>query len=168
MESGRSADYKATVTVGVDRRTGIIYVLDAFIKHCSIDAMLKAIYVRYQEFHPTQMGLESNVFQKLLLRDFDRISREMGFFLPIRGVEHRVAKESRIASLSPLVERGIIRFQKGQGDQNLLIEQLIYFPTPSVNDDGPDALEGAVKLAETTEIHIHSIGGERGWVELTA
>ena len=50
--------------------------------------------------------------------------------------------------LSPYIERGMIRFQKGHSDQDLLVEQLIYFPSTTVNDDGPDALEGAVDLAE--------------------
>jgi hypothetical protein len=46
------------------------------------------------------------------------------------------------------VERGIIRFRKGHSDQDLLVEQLLYFPSTTVNDDGPDALEGAVDMAE--------------------
>ena len=54
----------------------------------------------------------------------------------------------RVGRLSPYVERGLVRFQKGHSDQDLLVEQLIYFPSTTVNDDGPDALEGAVDLAE--------------------
>ena len=145
--AGESADYKALVTVGQDGE-GILYVLDAFIRKCSIDQLLRVAYSRYDEFHAQLIGVEDNAFQKLLLRDFDILAQEKKYYLPIRGVTHNVAKESRIARLSPLVERGIIRFQKGQGDQDLLIEQLLYFPSTTVNDDGPDALEGAVALAE--------------------
>jgi len=67
--------------------------------------------------------------------------------LPIRGVVNHLSKETRIGSLSALVERGKIRFRKHQSNQDLLIEQLLYFPSQDFHDDGPDALEGAVRLA---------------------
>ncbi len=147
--AGETADFKAVVTVGVDTKEMVYYVRDAWIRKASIDAMIRAAYVRYERYRPIFVGIESNGFQKVLLRDFDRYAQEKGFYLPIRQVNHSIAKESRVARLSPLVERGLLRFLRGQGDQDVLIEQLIYFPTPSVNDDGPDALEGAVGLAET-------------------
>jgi hypothetical protein len=57
----------------------------------------------------------------------------------------------------------LIRFQKGHSDQDLLVEQLIYFPSTTVNDDGPDALEGAVDLAEKGSgiIEFQSTGSRR-------
>ena len=51
-----------------------------------------------------------------------------------------------MASLSPLLERGKIRFIRGHSDQELLVEQLLFFPSRTLHDDGPDALEGAVCL----------------------
>jgi predicted phage terminase large subunit-like protein len=92
--------------------------------------------------------VEDNFFQRLLLTEFDRLGRELGLTLPVKGVTHRVAKEARIISLSPLLERGKIRFIRGHSDQELLIEQLLYFPSKTINDDGPDALEGAVRLSQ--------------------
>lgn len=145
--SGESHDYKGIVTVGMDAN-GIIWVLDAFIQKCSIDTMIAIMYNRYKEFKHTFMGLEDNLFQKLLFRDFDRMAKETGRHLPLKGVTHTSSKESRIARLSPLVERGILRFQEKQGDQGVLIEQLLYFPSTTVHDDGPDALEGAVDLVQ--------------------
>jgi predicted phage terminase large subunit-like protein len=93
------------------------------------------------------VGVEDNLFQRLLLKEFDRIGVERGQFLPLRGVTHRIAKETRVAGLSPLLERGKIRFIRGHSDQELLVEQLLYFPSRTLHDDGPDALEGAVGLA---------------------
>jgi predicted phage terminase large subunit-like protein len=69
--------------------------------------------------------------------------------LPVRGVTHRLAKETRVASLSPLLERAKVRFIRGHSDQEKLIEQLLYFPSRTLHDDGPDALAGAVTLAQT-------------------
>lgn len=145
--SGESNDYKAIVIIGVDS-DGIIYVLDAWIRKASIEEMIRKLYMKWEEYHALVIGIETNVFQKVLLTLLDREARERGLYLPIRGIEQRVAKEARIARLSPLVERGIIRFRKGQGDQDLLIEQLLYFPNSSVNDDGPDALEMAVSILD--------------------
>jgi predicted phage terminase large subunit-like protein len=92
--------------------------------------------------------VEDNLFQRLLLKEFDRLGQELGQLLPIKGVTHRVAKETRVAGLSPLLERGRLRFIRGHSDQELLVEQLLYFPSRTLHDDGPDALEGAVRLAQ--------------------
>jgi phage terminase large subunit-like protein len=53
-----------------------------------------------------------------------------------------------VVSLTPLLERGKIRFIRGHSDQELLVEQLLYFPSRTLHDDGPDALAGAVRLAQ--------------------
>jgi predicted phage terminase large subunit-like protein len=73
-------------------------------------------------------------------------------YLPIKGVTHRIAKETRVAVLSPMFERGKIRFIRGHSDQEKLIEQLLYFPSRTLHDDGPDALAGAVQLAQTIPV----------------
>ncbi len=148
IESGHTADFKAIITVGQDA-DGIIYILDAFIRKTSIDQFLRVHYNRYNEYNPFVMGLEDNLFQKLLFRDFDRLAQERGQHLPLRGVTHTTNKEMRITALSPLVERGIIRFRRGQSDQDVLLEQLTYFPSSTMNDDGPDALEMAVSLVNS-------------------
>ena len=88
--------------------------------------------------------MEDNLFQRLLIKEFDRMGRELGVFLPVKGVTHRIAKETRVAVLSPLFERGKIRFIRGPFRPGKLIEQLLYFPSRNLHDDGPDALAGAV------------------------
>ena len=148
LEAGHSADYKAVVIVGLERREMIYYVLDAFIQKNSLDFTIAAIYERHKRYGFYTFGVEDNLFQRLLLREFDRVAQVRGLHLPLRGVTSKTAKETRISRLSPLVERGLIRFCRGQGDQDLLIEQLLYFPSKTVHDDGPDALEGAIALQE--------------------
>ncbi|MBI4797088.1 MAG: phage terminase large subunit, partial [Deltaproteobacteria bacterium] len=106
------------------------------------------IFNRHQEYGYQLFGVEDNLFQRLLLKEFDRLGQERGQMLPVKGVTSRLAKETRVASLSPLMERGKIRFIRGHSDQELLVEQLLYFPSRTLHDDGPDALEGAVRLAQ--------------------
>ncbi|MBW1951468.1 MAG: phage terminase large subunit [Deltaproteobacteria bacterium] len=148
IESGASADYKACVTVGFDSKEMVFYVLDAFIQKATLEHTLNIIFDRHQEFNYHLLGVEDNLFQRLLLKEFERLGQERGQILPIKGVTNRIAKETRIAGLSPLLERGKIRFIRGHSDQELLIEQLLYFPSASIHDDGPDALEGAIRLAQ--------------------
>ena len=76
------------------------------------------------------------------------MGRELGSLLPVKGVTHRIAKETRVAGLSPLLERGKIRFIRGHSDQEVLVEQLLYFPSRTMHDDGPDALAAAVQMAQ--------------------
>lgn len=147
MKKGESSDYKAIVTVGIDS-DGITYVLDAFIRRCSVDNMARTIYSRYEELHPLAVGMEDNSLGEFAQSPFDLVAKDKGYHLPITYNTHTIPKEARIGRMSPLVERGIIRFQKGHSDQDLLVEQLNYFPSSTMNDDGPDALEGAVDLAE--------------------
>jgi hypothetical protein len=66
------------------------------------------------------------------------------------GVKHTTNKEGRIiGTLSYLIEHGKLLFEKGQSDQDLLLEQLIYILNANINDDGPDALEGAVSMLQS-------------------
>lgn len=149
LEAGGSADYKAVVTVGYSPREQVFYVLDAFIQKTTLEQTLRVIYNRHRERPYHLLGVEDNLFQRLLLKQFDELGRELGVFLPVKGVTHRLAKETRVAALSPLLERGKLRFIRGHSDQEKLIEQLLYFPSRTLHDDGPDALAGAVQLAQT-------------------
>lgn len=146
LASGETGDYKALITVGLDQAEQVFYVLDAFIRRCSLDQLCRAVLARHQRHGFTIFGVEDNVFQRLLLDEFSRAAAEAQVSLPIRGVTHRLAKETRLAGVSPLVERGVVRFLPQHSDQSLLIEQLLHFPSPNIHDDGPDALEGAISL----------------------
>jgi len=148
LETGAGADYKAVVTVGWDQQEMVFYVMDAFIQKITLEQTLRGIFNRHQMYCYRLLGVEDNLFQRLLLKEFDRLGQERGLLLPLKGVTHRVAKETRVASLSPLLERGKIRFIRGHSDQELLVEQMLYFPSRTMHDDGPDALEGAICLAQ--------------------
>jgi predicted phage terminase large subunit-like protein len=146
LESGASSDYKAVLTVGLAVSEMVFYVMDAFIQKTTLENTFRTIANRFKEYGHHIFGVEDNLFQRLLLTEFDRLRKETGLNIPIKGITNKVAKEARIISLSPLLERGKIRFIRGQSDQELLIEQLLYFPSKTINDDGPDALEGCLQM----------------------
>lgn len=148
LENTHKNDYKAIVTVGYDLETGVFYVLDAYIRRSTLDQSITDQIRLWQIYQPQAMAMEQNLFQRLLLREFDRAALEMGVTLPLRGVTNSLTKDIRIGSLSALVERGKIKFRREHSDQQLLVEQLLLFPD-STHDDGPDALEGAVRIVST-------------------
>ncbi len=148
LETGASADYKAIVSLGYDPREQIYYVLDAYIKRVSLEQIYQTAIKLHQIYGFQVFGVEDNLFQRLLLKEFERVALENSVTLPIKGITNYLSKESRIAGLSPLVERGRILFREKHSDQILLIEQLVYFPSTAFNDDGPDALQGAVQLVQ--------------------
>jgi hypothetical protein len=148
VEANATSDDKAIVTVGLDRAHMIYYVLHAYVKRASIDAMLRASWTAFDDYKPTAFGLEANGFQAVLARDYDAVAKERGYYLPLKLVTHITNKTSRVCRLSGLVERGKLRFRRGHSDQDKVVEQLIYIAEPSVKDDGADALEGAVQLLE--------------------
>jgi predicted phage terminase large subunit-like protein len=59
-------------------------------------------------------------------------------------ITSRTNKQSRIASLEPYIKQGNLRFCRKHG---LLLSQLTQFPLAK-NDDGPDALEMAMQVAQ--------------------
>ncbi len=143
-KNGEGNDYKATVTVGLNRQTMIMYVLHAWIRKASIGEMFRAAYAQHDEYHGV-CGIEENMLKDFLHEAILNYAKETGRYLPWAPVHHSENKLARIVGrLSYLVEYGKLRFQKGHSDQDLLVEQLIYILNANVNDDGPDALEGAV------------------------
>jgi predicted phage terminase large subunit-like protein len=174
ISTGESADFRAipVVAKGVDAR---LYCRHADITRRSLDSLIKTAYLLQARFGAVGVGLETNGFQKVLKTLFDRAAKAEGRYLPILEVNHAIAKEARISRLSPLCEQGVLVFEDGPdvGQMELLIEQLLAYPSSTVHDDGPDALEGAVGLAEgalgdfsyaTTGIRRDSAQLDRAWI----
>jgi len=147
-KSGESNDYKAIITVGLNTDDMLFDCLHAWIRHATVNEMLDACYRISGEYGGT-LGIEENMLEDFLYHAFDNAARERKAYLPLKGVRHTTQKEGRIiATLSHLIEFGKLRFVKGHSDQDLLVEQLIYILDSNINDDGPDALEGAVSLLQ--------------------
>ena len=123
-------------------------MIDAWIRRSTPDGMVRTAYNRYEDHRPIQVGCEENAIKEFLDTPFNNYAASAGYHLPLVKIQNSIAKEARIARLSPLVENGKIRFLRGQGDQGELIEQLVFYGQPGVNDDGPDALEMAVRLSQ--------------------
>lgn len=147
-KDGQANDFKANITVGLDRDKMVFYCLHAWIRHASPGEMFAAAYRQHDSYGGRQ-GIEDNMLEDFLHEAIFNYAKEVKRYLPWVAVHHSTNKEGRIIStLSYLVEHGKIRFEKGHSDQDLLVEQLIYILNKNVNDDGPDGLEGAVRLLQ--------------------
>lgn len=87
--------------------------------------------------------MESNQFQRFLSDELIRRSREAGVYVPVSHLNNTTDKLGRIQRLQPLIRSGTLRLSRRHVT---LLDQLRHFPMGAA-DDGPDALEMAVRTA---------------------
>ena len=137
-------DYSAFALMMLGR-DGVLYVdADLAIRNTAIIGET-ALEIQ-RGFRPDGFGVEVNQFQQLLADELNRLSRERDILLPLYTLDNRVNKAVRIRRLTPYLAQGRIRFKGDSPGARLLVEQLRDFPNGD-HDDGPDALEMAVRLA---------------------
>lgn len=140
----KRADYNAIVTIGRDRITGVLYVLDAWAEKIPMHKALEVAIRKIRQWNPKVFGVETVQAQYDMYRQLkERCIKEGIYSTRVLPVNPKGKKEERIEALEPLVEGGYIRFNKGH---RLLIEQLELFGSAD-NDDLPDALASAVEIA---------------------
>lgn len=139
----KRSDYNAIITLARDRRTGIIYVMDAWAQKVPLHKASEVAFDKICDTRYRVFGVEAVQAQFESYRQLQqRLYQEGIYGVKIKPVIPRGKKETRIEILEPLIENGMIRFKK---DQRLLIEMLEQFPNHD-HDDLPDALASAVDL----------------------
>jgi len=136
-KSGMANDFKAIVTVGLDRAEMLFNTLHAWIRHATINEMWEALWRIHAEYGGS-VGVEENMFGEFLTESYQAFATRKGKFLPLTLVHHVTDKEGRmLGTLAPLLEFGRVRFEKGHSDQDLLVEQSRnYKVTGLVRNDG--------------------------------
>ncbi len=143
---GRSdrADYSAFVLLVQDVR-GTMWI-DADLARRDVRRIIDDGLLLARKFRPDAFGVEANQFQEVLADLFAERSQAMNLSLPLWCVTNHLNKQTRIrATLTPHLARGEFRFRRHSPGAKLLVDQLIAFPAGD-HDDGPDALEMAVRL----------------------
>ena len=153
MGKNKRGDYTAIVILLRNYSTKINYVIAADISHIAPSGAIDKIteYARMYEFQ--KFAIESNNFQQLMVDDLKRSVVAHGRTLVLHEITSRSNKRSRIASLEPYVKQGNLRFCR---KHRLLLSQLTQFPLAK-NDDGPDALEMAMQVAESEEMWVGAL-----------
>ena len=150
---GRNARSDLSAIVVLDRQPDGI----TWVRHCSMErrrpAKLVSDYLDlWEAWSPDAHAIEDEGQQALLVPLFARVTEDRR--LPpaaVPGLQSvgGVSKVTRIRSLSAEVEFGRLRFD-GAGSHRPLRDQAAgYQGRPNERDDGLDALEGAVRLANS-------------------
>lgn len=156
-KSTDKSDYKAWILLG---KKGLFYdVINAWVRKETSKEMWEHAYeVDDMRLTKNEMTIkhcmEANFIQEEMhKKELERVEIDRGRALRLL-YDHRSKgdKFERIESLQPLFKRGLIRFNANMAksvDMKLLRSQLLAIEKGSrINDDGPDALEGAIWMAD--------------------
>ena len=144
----QTSDWQAMVDVGIRLAPEKVEVfIDSDLSKRHLTAMCAEFVRRVKDFRADAAVVESNQFQELLLPDLEAESSRQGSLVPISGTNNSQNKRLRIQKLGSYVNKGCLRFKRCSRGNSELIKQLIEFPHGD-HDDGPDALEMAMRQAQ--------------------
>ena len=149
LGKNKKSDTSSIIALAKDTSTGYLYILIADIAKRKPDQIiedaleasrrLKREYKRpYYRF-----GVETVQFQYYFAEIMRQRAAAVGEYLPIEEINSTQNKDARIQSLQPFVKNGYLKFSK---KHKALLKQMTEYPMGK-NDDGPDGLQMAVKLA---------------------
>lgn len=141
-----TGDYSALVQLGVDSH-GVLYV-EADLARRPTPQMVADGVALCERFRPDAFGVEANQWQQLLAGEFTAEFQRQGLLgVTPCEIQNYTNKALRIRRLGPYLSQQRLRFRRGCKSTLLLVDQLRDFPI-GAHDDGPDALEMALRLAE--------------------
>jgi predicted phage terminase large subunit-like protein len=150
-----TSDYKAIVVVG--KTASHFHGLDVFVRRCSVAAVIAWLYeleTRYRAKDAVlELWMEQQFIDEMFRREIAEQSVRYGFHLRMRYDKRKKPnKAQRIENLTPIFEAGRFCWNeklKGKPDFITLKNQFMGFERgANLNDDAPDATEGAVWLLE--------------------
>jgi predicted phage terminase large subunit-like protein len=145
-KDAKVGDYQALVRLGRDKH-GVLYV-EAWLDRRDVATMCHQVVDTHrlanQGNDPVEaVALEVNGFQELLSIPFEQAAGDWP--LPLVPLNNTTKKEVRIRRLSTYLAQKLFRFKRTPGTE-LLVQQMKDFPN-GTHDDGPDALEMALRVA---------------------
>jgi predicted phage terminase large subunit-like protein len=136
----RKGDFSAIVFIG--RSGGKLWV-DADIRRRPEQEIASDAVAMYARHRANLMVLEGNGFQRVLAESFHVAALSAGLAMSLQTLINTGNKILRVSALGPLLGSDMFRFRDTLGTR-LLLDQLGEFPRGQ-HDDGPDALEMAVR-----------------------
>jgi predicted phage terminase large subunit-like protein len=129
-----TADYFVIATVGFERQTGSIYLLDLFRDHITFLEQQNKIQEYARKWNPQSIAIEENAYQKAMIQVLDPT------YLPVVGIKQTRDKIMRMQALTPHFENRKVWIRLGMEDFET---ELLQFPRGD-HDDTLDAFEMAV------------------------
>ena len=149
LGKNKKSDTSSIFALAKDTVTGYIYVVIADVARRKPDQIiedaLEASRRLKRDFKRPyyKFGVETVQFQYYFAEIMRQRAAEAGEYLPIEEINSTQNKDARIQSLQPFVKNGYIKFSK---KHKTLLKQMTEYPMGK-NDDAPDGLQMAVKLA---------------------
>lgn len=139
-------DFSAIVTIAKHKKTGKIYVIDAYGERIKPDQFMRKIVEKVVQYLPDRIAAESQMAQEFFIDELKKELTMQGYPAGSRvtKINQRSRKELRIEALMPQIEKGEIEFHRSQ---TLLLEQFERYGS-NWHDDLPDALEMAVSVSK--------------------
>jgi len=144
VKSGRS-DHSAIIILA--QHKGRLYIIDADIMERFQDDLVHTI-VNYCKIRRPMDNfiIEANLFPQLLLNTVRNHAYKENVVGPFKEIRNTgISKEQRIFGMETYLTTGTVLFSR---KHTTLLDQLKYFPR-SDHNDGPDALEMAIRAAES-------------------
>jgi len=139
-------DYSAIAIIARDKTTHVMYLIECDIERRDPDKLLTDILAYCKRYKFVKVGFEANNFQGLLIPNLKKLLEDNHIYTEIVPIKNMANKTKRIMALLPYLKSGQLQLCKNM----LLDEQLQFFPWAK-HDDGPDALEMAVRLCEENQ-----------------
>lgn len=140
----RHGDYSAFVVLGIDQHGMLFAEADLSRRPASQIVVDGANLCQLHKVDA--FGVEANQFQELLADEFQAEFEKRGMReLAVCKIHNHVNKLMRIRRLGSYLSQRRLRFLTGSESTRLLVDQLRDFPLGS-HDDGPDALEMALRM----------------------
>ncbi|MPM23547.1 hypothetical protein SDC9_70021 [bioreactor metagenome] len=149
LGKNKKSDTSSIFALAKDTITGYLYVVIADISKRKPDQIIEDALEasrRLQRDYKRpyyKFGVETVQFQYYFAEIMRQKAAAVGEYLPIEEINSTQNKDARIQSLQPFVKNGYIKFSK---KHKTLLKQMTEYPMGK-NDDGPDGLQMAVKLA---------------------
>lgn len=149
LGKNKKSDTSSIFALAKDTVTGYIYVVIADVARRKPDQIiedaLEASRRLKRDFKRPyyKFGVETVQFQYYFAEIMRQRAAEAGEYLPIEEINSTQNKDARIQSLQPFVKNGYVKFSK---KHKTLLKQMTEYPMGK-NDDAPDGLQMAVKLA---------------------
>lgn len=161
LGKSRRSDTSAIIAIGQGKKDGKFYIIEANIEVRKPDALIKDVedlIKKWYRYDPL-VTIETNVFQNFFATTIKERFEKENIYIRWNDIFHATGdnKAQRILSLVPYIKNGLIKFPL-RGAKKLK-EQLKMFPRSTSHDDGPDALEMALRPLLNINKSSFSFGG---------
>ncbi len=138
-------DYSAWVTLHAFRGERSLYC-EIDMKKVPVNIFIDMIIEWHRQIKYSVIGIEDTSFQYLVSENLTaRFSEEKIMMEALAIPNGGVHKNTRISTLGIWFQRKLIKFRRNDAMTFLLLQQILDHPF-SDHDDGPDALEGAIRM----------------------